>query len=302
MLDNIFKNYEAFYTMLTSTMLMSNTPSGTFVKDCDQIIKFICDSYNLSDEIFQECKNCIYKNLAPIKLVIDKKAVFSNRQFSDTLTDADVLDDIKCDVISTFERIAESKLPYINPDWLDYTHYLSYNAFVRYQEIKLVASGGNVIANRQIGILSALGIGLEKNLKESVDRLIRCALWGDIPSIKILAHVYKLTGDEKNAKIFSQTANLADKYLHSGHTVVSKEDKEKYLEEAVTNYLLTSSILQDVVYAYNKQSIDFSFIEAILSEDLDYYKRMYYINNYERKEWRDVTNSARNPAKKVGFK
>lgn len=35
---NVLKNYEAFYTMLSATVIMSNTPSGTFKADCDKII------------------------------------------------------------------------------------------------------------------------------------------------------------------------------------------------------------------------------------------------------------------------
>ena len=104
------------------------------------------------------------------------------------------------------------------------------------------------------------------------------------------------------SQIFTEVAVLADKYLHAGYTVVSSEDKEKYSQKAIETYLLISSILQDVVYAQNKQNIDFSFVEAILSPELDYFKRMYFVNNYERKEWRDVTNSAHNPANKIGFK
>lgn len=302
MLNTIFNNYEAFYTMLTATMIMSNTPSGTFKSDCDQIIQLIAQSYGLEEAVINDCKDCIYTSLEPIKLVIDRNAIFSSRKFNDQLTDHDVLNDIKCNVISALERIAKSNSAFINPDWFDYTHYLSYNAHVRYEEIKFSASGGNLIANRQIGILLALGIGTEQDLKESANRLIRCALWGDLPSLKILARVYGLIGDKENHKIFTQTAKLADKYLHAGYTVISEEDRKECEEEAVEYYLLISSILQDIVYAFNKQNIDYSFIEAILSSDLDYFKRMYFVNNYERKEWKDVTNSARNPAKKIGFR
>ena len=302
MLNKIFDNYEAFYTMLTATMLMSNTPSGTFKQDCNAIIDLIGVSYGLDGESLQTCKECIYVSLEPIKLVIDRNAIFSSRKFSDILSDADVLNDIKCDVISSLERISKLNIACINPDWFDYTHYFSYNARVRYEEIKLAASSGNLITNRQIGILLALGIGVERNLNEAINRLIRCAFWGDLPSLKILAHVYTLANDQENSKIFKQTATLADKYLHAGYTVISEEEKKDYCEDAVNNYLLISSILQDVIYAYNKQSIDYSFIEAILSSGLDYYKRMYFVNNYERKEWKDITNSANNPAKKIGFR
>ena len=302
MLTHLFENYEAFYTMLTATMVMSNRPSGSFNEDCDAIIDFIGNAYSLSDEVIKSCKECIYVSLAPISMVVDKKAIFSNRQFGDYLNDMDVLNDIKCSVISFLERLSKSNSPSINPDWFDYNHYFSYNARVRYEEIKVAASGGNPVINRQMGLLLALGIGTEKNLTESANRLKRCALWGDLPSIKLLATVYQLQGDTEKASVTKEVATLAENYLHAGYTVIPQESAKKYSEQAISYYSLISSILQDVVYALNKHNIDFSFVEAISSDELDYYKRMHFVNNYQRAEWRDVTNSAHNPAKKIGFK
>ena len=75
-----------------------------------------------------------------------------------------------------------------------------------------------------------------------------------------------------------------------------------FLKEAQTYYVYISSIKQDVVYAYDKTAIDFSFVEAITSDSLDYFEKMEYINNYEKKEWKNVTNSSEKPPKKLGFK
>ena len=302
MLTHLFENYEAFYAMLTATMVMSNRPSGSFNEDCDAIIDFIGNAYSLSEEVVKSCKECIYVSLAPISMIVDKKAIFSNRQYGDYLNDMDVLNDIKCSVISFLERLARSNSPSINPDWFDYNHYFSYNARVRYEEIKVAASGGNPVINRQMALLLALGIGTKKDLDESANRLKRCVLWGDVPSIKLLASVYELMGDNKKAKTVKEVAMLAEKYLHAGYTVIPQNDAKNFSDEAISYYALISSVLQDVVYALNKHNIDFSFVEAITAEGLDYFKRMYFINNYQRAEWRDVTNSAHNPAKKIGFK
>jgi hypothetical protein len=283
-------------------MVMSNRPSGSFNEDCDAIIDFIGNAYSLSEEVVKSCKECIYVSLAPISMIVDKNAIFSNRQYGDYLNDMDVLNDIKCSVISFLERLAKSNCPSINPDWFDYNHYFSYNARVRYEEIKVAASGGNTVINRQMGLLLALGIGTEKDLNESANRLKRCVLWGDLPSIKLLANVYNLQGDGEKASIVKEISSLAEKYLHAGYTVIPKDAASNYSEQAISYYSLISSNLQDVVYALNKHNIDFSFVEAISTEGLDYFKRMYFINNYQRAEWRDVTNSAHNPAKKIGFK
>ena len=118
----------------------------------------------------------------------------------------------------------------------------------------------------------------------------------------LLASVYELMGDNKKAKTVKEVAMLAEKYLHAGYTVIPQNDAKNFSDDAISYYALISSVLQDVVYALNKHNIDFSFVEAITAEGLDYFKRMYFINNYQRAEWRDVTNSAHNPAKKIGFK
>lgn len=299
---NVLKNYEAFYTMLSATVIMSNTPSGTFKADCDKIIELIGDAYGLDNKLILDCKQLIYKSLAPISLLADKNAIFSGRRYGDELNDEDVLFDIKCDVISGFERMAKAKVPCINPDWFDYRHYFSYNSFVRFKELLQSAAAGNVVLNRQVAILLALGIGCEADLEESYNRLLCGALWGDIPSIRLLARIAGLKGERKKAKIFKETAELADKYLFAGHTLVPEKDKANYSEEAVIYYIYISSILQDIVFANKIEDIDYSFIEALRCENLDYYKRMYFINNYERKEWKDITNSAENPSKKIGFR
>ena len=299
---NVLKNYEAFYTMLSSTVIMSNTPSGTFIADCDKIIELIGDAYGLDNKLILDCKQLIYKSLAPISLLADKNAIFSGRRYGDELNDEDVLFDIKCDVISSFERMAKAKIPCINPDWFDYGHYFSYNSFVRFKELSQSAAAGNVILNRQVAILLALGIGCEVDLEESYNRLLRGALWGDIPSIKLLSRIAYLKGEKKNSKIYKETACLADKYLFAGHTIVPEKDKANYTQEALTYYVYISSILQDIVFANKIEDIDYSFTEAFLSKELDYYKRMYFINNYDKKEWKDITNSAENPSKKIGFR
>lgn len=95
---------------------------------------------------------------------------------------------------------------------------------------------------------------------------------------------------------------MSEKYLKSGYTILPDAVKNLYSKEAQTYYVYISSIKQDVVYAYDKTAIDFSFVEAITSDSLDYFEKMEYINNYEKKEWKNVTNSSEKPPKKLGFK
>ncbi|MBQ7408931.1 MAG: hypothetical protein IJW13_06685 [Clostridia bacterium] len=298
----IFKNYEAFYTMVASTFVMTNSRSEAFDSDCDKIIDLIGKSYKLSDEVILSCKNAIRDLLSPIGLVSDKNAIYSARTSQSSCSDDEILFDIKCDVLSDFDKFADSRLPGMNGEWFNYSHYLTYNAYVRFEEIKRASIGGQIIPNRQVAILQILGLGCEKDLQEGINRLIRCTAWGDIPSAKLLAYALELNGNTQKANDVWQTTELLDKYLYGGYTVVPQTEKQKYSETARTYYVYISTILQDVILANKRENIDFSFIEALLSEDLDYYKRMYYIHNYDRKEWTEVTNSAEKPSKKIGFR
>ena len=125
--------------------------------------------------------------------------------------------------------------------------------------------------------------------------------WGDIPSIYYLRRCYELQGNESLTKLFSELAELASKYLRRGLTVIPSSDKDNYSDRALKLYNLISSIKQDVVHAYERYSIDFSFVEAIQDESLDYFAKMGYINNYDKKQWKNITNSADRPARKLGF-
>ncbi len=300
-MEAIFENYEAFYNMVLSTTIMSNAPTPEFIADSTAIIEFIGKAYKLSDEFIEYANSLILDKLITLGLTVDQQAVYASRQYGETYTDEDVLFDIKGDVLTKIQSIAENANPEVNPNWFDYSHYKTYRASVRFAKINTTSASGNLIATRQAGILKILGIGCEKNVKEGIVRLTQCALWGDIPAMYLLAYAYDLDGNVEKARIMSELAEISNQYLKMGFTVLPKEVKDKYSEEAVSYYVYISTIKQDIVYAYDKKNIDFSFIEAVTSDELDYFDRMGFINNYERKDWKDVTNSAVKPLRKLGF-
>lgn len=301
MIKNIFNNYEAFYNMVLSTTIMSNVQSTKFKEDSSKIIDFIGKSYKLDKELVCECEELINNKLSSLALVLDQEAVSSCRNVNNEFTDIDILLDIKCDVITKLQGLSEKNNNDINSIWFDYNRYIPYKDSVRFNKINITSATGNLITTRQIGLLRALGIGCEVDLKESIKRLTQCIYWGDIPSIHYLAYVYKLLGDTKNSKIFTELGELSEKYLLAGYTVLPDEVKSHYSQESRTYYIYISTIKQDIVYAYNRNNIDFSFIEAITLENLDYFQIMNFINNYEHKTWKNLTNSSEAPAKKLGF-
>ncbi len=296
-----FKNYFVFYNMVLSATIMSNTASDEFDADAKRIIDFIGKAYKMDDDFISRCSQVILEELVSLGLTTDQQAVYSSREYGDKFTGKDVLFDIKGDVLSRLQKIGESERVDINKNWFDYSHYKTYDANVRFSKIYMASATGNLISTRQVGILKALGIGCEKDIDESAKRLTQCVFWGDIPSAYLLAYVYALSGDEKKSALYYEVAELVNKYLNSGYTVLPDEAKKTYSKDACTFYVYISSIKQDVVYAYNKASIDFSFIEAITSNKIDYFTRMSFINNYDMRDWKEVTNSSVKPSKRLGF-
>ncbi len=302
MTGKIFENYGAFYNMVLSTTIMSNSPTKEYEKDAKKIIDFIGKAYKLNGEFIEYCTSLILNELSSLALTTDQEAVYSSRKYGDVYGEKDVLFDIKGDVLSKLQNIGEQKNPEINASWFDYSHYKTYQANVRFSKIKSASASGNIIATRQVGILKILGIGCKKDSVEAIRSFKNCAFWGNIPAMFYLAYTYDKIGDKKQSKIFYELADLCRKYLKAGYTVLPSDAKQKYSEEARTYYVYISTIKQDVVYAYNKPNIDLSFIEAITSSSLDYFARMNYINNYDRKEWKNVTNSSEKPSRELGFK
>ena len=301
-IDALLKNYEPFYNMVLSTTIMSNTNTRQFKNDANKIISFIGKAYKFDEEFIMTCQNVILDELDSLSLTTDQAAVYSNRKYGEPYSDKDALFDIKGDVLSKLHNLVDTKEnPEVNPSWFDYSHYKTYYPEVRFAKIRTTSVSGNLIATRQVGILEILGIGCTKDIDAGIKRLIQCVYWGDIPSMYYLAYSFQLNNNTEKSNLFYEIAELADKYLKEGITILPTDIKEKYSEESCMYFALISSIIQDIIYAEHKISIDFSFVEAVSSNDLDYYKKMYFINNYKNKEWKFETNSSEKPKNKLGF-
>ena len=306
MIKQVFQNYEAFYNMGLSSTIMSNSQTIEFAEDSRKIIRFIGKAYKLKSAFIEECVCVILGELTKLGRTIDQQAVYSDRAYGDEYTDVDSLFDIKGDVLSTLQKIGKNNAGKADFDdayegWFDYSHYKTYQANVRFNKIEMTSASGNLIATRQVGILKSLGIGCKKDYDRAIMRLTQCAYWGDIPSMRYLCYVYSLKGDEENSKLWEEIFNLCEEYLRSGITVIPDEDKNEYSETAISTFVYISSIFQDVVHSLGVKNIDFSFIEAITSPSLDYYQKMFHINNYRSQAWKEITNSSSRPKRTLGF-
>lgn len=301
MIKDIFDHYTPFYDMIMATTLMSNSISDQLNEDFAHIINFVGKAYGLDQALIDEMYYIITNDLAKIGKTTDQQAIYNARHLGDSYNDADVLFDIKGDVLYAIASMVKRHQYNFNEGWFDYSHYKTYNAKVRFAKLQATSCNGNPTITKQVGILRALGIGCQQDYDGAIWRLTQCAFWGDISSIYYLAYVYKLKKDTVNAKIWAEVSQIAQQYLLSGRTVLPKSTREKYSEEACTYYVYISSIVQDIIRPQRKPDIDFSFIEAITTSSLSYSEVMSYINSYETYKWRDLTNSSQKPKNAIGF-
>lgn len=301
MIKDAFANYDAFYNMVLSTTIMSNARTDEFQKDATKIIDLIARAYKIEEPLILEFTKFVLEDLSIVSLTSDQMAIRSSRHCNDPHSDDSVMMDIKGEVIGKLEQIGQDS-KFINTNWFDYGYYRTYEPKIRYRQIENASSTGDVSSTRQMGILKMLGIGCDVNIEEAIRRLFQCVYWGDISAMKLLAYAFTKIGNEEKSKIIYELAEISENYLNAGCTVLPDVAKAKYGDDARNYYVYISTIRQDIVHALDIVNINFSFIEAITSDTLDYFKRMKYINNYNAQDWKDVTNSSEKPAaKKLGF-
>ena len=187
-MDTIFKNYIAFYNMVLSTTMMSNTQTPELKSDANKIIDFIGRALRLSEAFIDHSKRIILDDLSSLGLTADQQAVYRSRTFGDNYSDKDILFDIKGDVLTRLQNLSDMHNAEINPSWFDYSHYKTYQSNIRFSKIYTASASGNLLTTRQVGILLALGIGCDTDINEAIHRFTQCVFWGDIPSMFYLAY------------------------------------------------------------------------------------------------------------------
>lgn len=304
MINEIQKYYPAFYNMLIVTTLLSNQGNDEYDNDCKKVIDFIGHSYEMSDELLDYCKKIILDELVAISTNEDVSAFVNSHTIDSKPEEIDSLLSMKCDAIGVVETLKNIKNVNMSPSWFDYSHYRPYYPVVRYRQLAVAATTGNPIANKVVGILSFLNIGCddkELNIKSAIYRLKQCMIWGDVTSIYFLKFIYSEIKDLKNKKICDDLLKLVP-YINEGRTVLPKSFEENICEDAKHLFSYITSIKQDIVINEGRLFINYSFVEAILSDEINHYAKLGYINNYRDQKWKDVTNSSFDPSKKIGFK
>ena len=301
MIKTIHENYPAFYNMLIATTLLGNKSSSDYDRDAGKIIEFIGKAFFFDEEIIKYCQKMILDELVTISVKEDVNAFINSHNYDTEPEENDSLLMMKCDAINVVESLGEVKNVHLNPDWFNYTHYKSYYPLVRYRQLALAASTGNPIANKATALMLYLGIGVQKtkeNRESAIYKLQQCLMWGDSSAAYYLRYIFASEGKEQEAAIYADLMKLIP-YLEEGRTVLPEEKQKEISEEALKLFNIISSIKQDIVINEQRVYIDYSFVEVILMEKIDYYRKLKFINEYRQQEWKEASNSS---VKKIGIK
>ena len=295
---NVKNNFLAISDILLMTTMLGTNFNEQLEKDAYLVVSFIGHAFGLKDEDIARIQNLISDELTVLSTTEDIKVYRVNQGEKDFPKISDYLY-LKMQAILRIDQLA-SYLP-DEKTYFECAYLRNYYPAIRYKELELAATRGNVDVNRATAIMQALGIGVEKSIDSAIYRLKQCAYWGDTLALYYLSYLYKERNDEDNAKLFANLSALG-KYLLEGRTVLPKSIKDKYDQKTIENYAIISSVKQDVVLANNRNNIDYSFIEVILMDNLDYYSKIDCINKYKQQTWKEITNSSNNPEKKIGFR
>lgn len=298
MLNVVESNYDAFYHMVESATALSNSPSLEPKDDIAKLLKFIGEAYELDAETVANFISLIAEKLPAIGTTADIAGFFAS--IDDDLDNEDrLLFQTKVDVIHSLQLFSKADNPLITPSWFSYENYMPYSATMRLRELRVASTVGFIPCNRMVGMMLFLGIGAQIDKEAGIRRLLQCAYWGDVFSIRLLRLAYKKTKDKKKEKLFEELTNLSQ-HIEEGITILPKDDTSS--EEAKREFELISSVKQDIVLAGGKFTINYSFVEILLMDSVDYKTKMSYINDYGSGSWKEVSNPTSSPAKEFGFR
>ena len=298
MIKQIQQNYVAFYNMVLATTLLSNQPSDALDEDAKKIIEFIGKANDFDEYLIKYCQKVILDDLVAISTRTDMTAFINSHTYNSEADELDSLFSIKADVLDAIDSMRERRDINLSTSWFDYSHYKPYYPNLRFEQLVAYAAVGDPLANKEVGILSYLGIGTKPNLNSAILRLKQCMMWGDLSVIPLLKEIAKENSDPKE-KVYEELVSLIP-YMNEGRTIVPSELESLLEKETKQLFVLITSIKHDIVKEAKDLYINQSFVEVMLLEGVDYYRKLDFINNYTANEWKNITNS---PNKgRIGFK
>ena len=302
-MKELLNNIEITKQIILYTTLLSNNSSDDWDNDSKKIIDFICDAYN--DDNREKYYELISYEISNLSLNNEFDLLFNSRKYNDNFNELEIFYSIKGKCLLTINQISEKIKEFGSGLFseFDYRRIIPYNSKERAESIFEASKYGAVELSVMSGLLYAMGIGVNQNLKMARLRFLQAAYWGYFPAFKYAAYVSDILGDKPKKALYTEIYSACDKFLSEGITIIPSDYASIYSEETHKQFSLIASIYFDVIILYNIHNINFSFIEVILLDDIKYADKMEYINKYVENNWKEVTNGAKGikSLKKFGF-
>ena len=162
----------------------------------------------------------------------------------------------------------------------DYFHH-AYNGKIRFRRLKENAESGNVNAVRELGLFYALGIGCERDYGKAEKCFLKCILWGDGASARLLAHLYGKTGeDAKRERDFYLLADVT-----AGEGEFAEDDVKS---EAQKIYSLAGMIRCMIQITGGSPYVNHWLADELLSDKITYKQKRELIAAFGEKNVKNV--------------
>lgn len=287
----LLKHVEPLQEMIMATSILSNNSSIEWKKDSTKLIEFICGAYDLSDlvEDYKELILCTINNLSLVK---EYRGLRREHNFNDEYSEIEVAYNMKGQALLQLKNIDETlqKNGFPMDSEFNYEDSNSYYAPLRHITVLKASSFGDVQLTVEAGLMYLCGIGCKQDIPFAIIRLKQAAYWGYIPALKYLACIYKELGDRENHKLYEEVYEIANDFFYDGIQMMPEDKKNNYSKAACDIFTLLTNIYQDVVIPHTTR-IDYSFLEVMFAEKIGFAKKMIYINEYPRYEWKSALNS-----------
>ena len=287
----LLENNEMLKEILLATSILSNNSNPAWVNDSSKLIKFICQAYNLEDLTNNYIK-IITREIDNMSLINEYKGLKQAHEFDDEYSEMDSFYELKGKTLlqlATIDAKLES-LGFPFPNEFTYDTNNNYLPNYRFDTILKASSYGNIQMTCQIGLMYATGVGCCVDYDFAIIRLKQTAFWGYVPALRYLARIYELIADKDNAKLYKELYEVSNLYFYDGIPSIPEGIKKLYSNKTNELFLIITSIYQDIVVP-NGARIDYAFLEVMFSDKIPHAKKLYYINNYHKLEWKMATTS-----------
>ena len=287
----ILDNIEIINEILMSTTLLSNNSCLKWKQDSYKLIEFICEAYDVNHLKDEFCR-VITQEVNNLSLINEYSGLRREHEFSDEYSELELIYNLKGKTLVKIANIDKKLESFNSSSTKEFTYddSTSYFPTERFDIILKASSYGDPQLTCQVGLMYALGIGTDVDYDFAIIRLKQAAYWGYIPAIKYLANIYGRLNDVLNYDKYSQLYEVCYMYFYDGIPAIPEKVKHKYTKEVDEEFSVITSIYQDIVIPRSKR-IDYSFLELIFNDKINFNKKMEMINTYDSMKWKQLTGS-----------